>query len=156
MTKPKVETNIVEEIIIAQTPRGRKPKLQKVVEKALLLRELSDTALTGILPIVAAEVIVEKKVKQEPLAADVVVEPKFLDLAETILNVPNKVKIPRVRKVESQPTPTPPPTPTPTPEVIVKQIYHCSLCDVKFTSTILFERHPRTIRHKMNEQRANS
>ena len=117
----------IDEIIIEKKPR--KPRMSKIVEKAVLLKQLSDRDL------VPNPVSV-------PSVVHTVVPTPVLEAVES----KNKVGTKRTKKiiptlVVVEPVPT-------VSGAISKPTYTCELCNITFTSKTLFTRHPQTIRHK--------
>ena len=99
----------VDTLIITKADKKTKPRMSKVVEKAVLLKQLSDLNITPPTPRVCEKV---KKVKTPVVETPV-------------------VEIPVVEEVCSRIQPT----------------FICKECDITFTSQILFNRHPYTIKH---------
>jgi len=114
----------IDEIIIEKKPR--KQRMSKIVQKAVLLKQLSDRDLVPHTLPPAVPTVVPTVV---PTAVPTVVEAKRKNKGKNrvVEPVPTGVCI---RGSTTVPT------------------YTCELCNITFTSQTLFTRHPQTIRHK--------
>ena len=133
----------IEEIIIEKKPR--KPRMSKIVEKAILLKQLSESDLIPTdakAPPVGDDKVAtrERKVKAvKILDTPVVVEAKPVPTRASASK--KKLKpVPLVESVKAHST---------TGGTVSKPTFTCTLCDITFTSEILFNRHPQTIKHKI-------
>ena len=125
------ETNLTDITPIIKKPR--KPRMSSIVSKAVLLKQMSDSNIIQDVPLESIPVI---DCPQLPIIDEVnipVVETVLVDdvTMETVLIIE--------RKIDS---------------VETVDVYKCDLCDVKFKSKILYERHPKTIRHVDKLRRA--
>ena len=104
---------------------GTKPRMSKIVTKAVLLKQISDSKIIG--------------------------EPDIIEIRpSTSEDIIEEVFTPKpTKKIKAVPTVVPSPVP-PSSDTISITSYKCDLCDTVFTSKVLYERHPRTIRHKTN------
>ena len=144
----------IEEIIIEKKPR--KPRMSKIVEKAILLKQLSESDLIPTdakAPPVGDDKVAtrERKVKAvKILDTPVVVEataesgrskPVPTRASASASASKKKLKpVPLVESVKAHST---------TGGTVSKPTFTCTLCDITFTSEILFNRHPQTIKHKI-------
>ena len=113
------ETNLTDITPIIKKPR--KPRMSSIVSKAVLLKQMSDSNMIESIPVIDCP--------QLPIIDEVnisVVEKVQVD------DVPMETVVIIERKVDS---------------VETVDVYKCDLCDVKFKSKILYDRHPKTIRH---------
>ena len=146
-------TNIsIEEIIIEKKPR--KPRMGKIVEKAILLKQLSESDL---IPTVASVAKPDDKISTRERKVKVVKIPQGVDTPEILQDDGTS------RVVELKPVPTRASKkklkPVPLVEIVKahsttggtvsKPTFTCTLCNITFTSEILFNRHPQTIKHKI-------
>ena len=129
MSDPIIVTEIITPTIdispIVKKPR--KPRMSTIVSKAVLLKQLSANNLISLPPMDEPQSILLPidEVKQAlPLKENV-------PLVLTI----EKVELVIERKVDSTET---------------VDVYRCELCDVKFKSKTLYDRHPKTIKHVNN------
>ena len=104
---------------------GTKPRISKIVAKAVLLKQISDSKIICEPDIIEIRPSVSK-------ACDDIIEENF---------TPKPTK-----KIKALPTVIPA---LPSDTISITS-YKCDLCDTVFTSKVLYERHPRTIRHKTN------
>lgn len=111
----------VDTLIITKADKKTKPRMSKVVEKAVLLKQLSDLNITPPTPRVCAKKGEGEKVKK---------------VKTPVVETP-VVEIPVVEEVCSRIQPT----------------FICKECDITFTSQILFNRHPYTIKHRVALQK---
>lgn len=135
--------SIIDDIVVEK--KTRKPRLSKIVDKAVLLKQLSDINLTSSDPIVPEipKLVRKKSVKH--------VTPPITPPVSPVPVSP--VPVLHVSEEDTTPCGTTPCETTPC-GTVVKTVYRCELCSVAFTSKTLFERHPRTIKHKTNEVKA--
>jgi len=127
----------VEEIV--NKPKSSKPRMSKIVSKAVLLKQISDSKLipTPTLPPGACA----ETVAQAPEGLD----PRTDEIA------PKKIVSKKVKKVRSKVVEIITPSVScVVGETVLITSYKCDLCNTVFTSKVLYERHPRTIRHKTN------
>lgn len=113
------ETNLTDITPIIKKPR--KPRMSSIVSKAVLLKQMSDSNIIESSPVMDCP--------QLPIIDEVnihVVEKVLVD------DVPMETVLIIERKIDS---------------VETVDVYKCDLCDVKFKSKILYDRHPKTIRH---------
>ena len=118
------ETNLTDITPIIKKPR--KPRMSSIVSKAVLLKQMSDSNIIQDVPLESIPVI---DCPQLPIIDEVnipVVEKVLVD------DVPMETVLIIERKIDS---------------VETVDVYKCDLCDVKFKSKILYDRHPKTIRH---------
>ena len=111
------DSTFIDTLIINKNEKKKtssKPRMSKIVEKAVILKQLSDLNL-GQISLEKVEKI--KKVKSEPKCETPRVEPET-PIASRI-----------------QPT------------------FICKECNITFTSEILFNRHPNTIKHRVALQK---
>ena len=149
----------IEEIIIEKKPR--KPRMSKIVEKAILLKQLSESDL------------IPTDAKAPPVGDDKVATRERKVKAVKILDTPvdgtSRVVEATAESGRSKPVPTRASAsasaskkklkPVPLVEsvkahsttggTVSKPTFTCTLCDITFTSEILFNRHPQTIKHKI-------
>jgi len=118
------DSTFIDTLIINKNEKKKtssKPRMSKIVEKAVILKQLSDLNL-GQISLEKVEKI--KKVKSEP-----------------------KCETPRVE----------PETPRVEPETPIasriQPTFICKECNITFTSEILFNRHPNTIKHRVALQK---
>jgi len=143
--------------IEAIVKKPRKPRMSSVVSKAVLLKQMSDADM------------ISSTAKQEKV--EIVVEKTPVPIIDEIL--PPTFSAKQVKKSKKVVTPTPPPSPEivdehshplSRPEATVSEIVlssaerekfvgECALCNCKFKSKVLFERHPETFKHKLNKDK---
>ena len=123
MSDPIIVTEIITPTIDISpiVKKPRKPRMSTIVSKAVLLKQLSANNLISLPPM------------DEPQSI-------LLPIDEVKENVPlvltiEKVELVIERKVDSTET---------------VDVYRCELCDVKFKSKTLYDRHPKTIKHVNN------
>ena len=155
----------VEEIV--NKPKSSKPRMSKIVSKAVLLKQISDSKL-----------IVNTEIPTQTLPPGACAEllPEIIE-NKSVEQIVKKLK--KVKKVDKTREGTPlgitslsplrsetPLSETPLSETPLSEgtplgitllsrtslitSYKCDLCNTVFTSKVLYERHPRTIRHKTN------
>ena len=131
------ETNLTDITPIIKKPR--KPRMSSIVSKAVLLKQMSDSNIIQDVPLGGAT---------ERESSPVIDCPQLPIIDEVNIPVVDKVLVDDVpmetvliieRKVDS---------------VETVDVYKCDLCDVKFKSKILYDRHPKTIRHVDKLRRA--
>ena len=123
MSDPIIVTEIITPPIIDISPivkKPRKPRMSTIVSKAVLLKQLSANNLI-VLP-------------SEPLSVETIPS-ILLPIDEVKVLTIEKVELVIERKVDSTET---------------VDVYRCELCDVKFKSKTLYDRHPKTIKHVNN------
>jgi hypothetical protein len=143
--------------IEAIVKKPRKPRMSSVVSKAVLLKQMSD-----------ADMLKEN--------VEIVVEKTPVPVIDEILPPTSSAK--QVKKSKKVVTPPPSPeivdehrhpvldplssaeriviTPLSRPEVVVSEIVgECALCNCKFKSKVLFNRHPQTLKHKLNRDKSS-
>ena len=131
----------VEEIV--NKPKSSKPRMSKIVSKAVLLKQISDSKL-----------IVNTEIPTQTLPPGACAEllPEIIE-NKSVEQIVKKLK--KVKKVDKTSEGTPLGI-TLLSEGTLLGItslitsYKCDLCNTVFTSKVLYERHPRTIRHKTN------
>jgi hypothetical protein len=145
MSEPIVNLINVDEIV-KKPKTSTKPRMSKIVSKAVLLKQISDS-----------KIIVDHVIIDPPPQAVASADVKITIIEETTEQVlkPQSVKtcsVARKTKVrEIVPlSGTTPPSVVPIDSLVSITSYKCDLCNTVFTSRILYERHPRTIRHKTN------
>ena len=146
----------VEEIV--KKPKSSKPRMSKIVSKAVLLKQISDSKLipTPTLPPGACS----ETVAQAPGGSDLRTDEIAVTgtayaggTSETLRPTPKKIVSKKVKKVVEIITPSVSCVVgegTPLGITVLITSYKCDLCNTVFTSKVLYERHPRTIRHKTN------
>ena len=146
----------IEEIIIEKKPR--KPRMSKIVEKAILLKQLSESDLIPPDDKVATR---ERKVKvaKVPQGVETPEIPKDDGTSRVVVQLTDE-------SGRSKPVPTRERAKKklkPVPRCVVESVkahsavggtvskptFTCTLCNITFTSEILFNRHPQTIKHKI-------
>lgn len=144
MSEPIVNLINVDEIVKKPKP-STKPRMSKIVSKAVLLKQISDS-----------KIIVDHVIIDPPPQAVASADVKITIIEETTEQVlkPQSVKtcsVARKTKVrEIVPLSGTPSSVVPIDSLVSITSYKCDLCNTVFTSRILYERHPRTIRHKTN------
>jgi len=126
----------VEEIV--NKPKSSKPRMSKIVSKAVLLKQISDSKL-----------IVNTEIPTQTLPPGACAEllPEIIE-NKSVEQIVKKLK--KVKKVDkTSETPLSEGTPLLSRTSLITS-YKCDLCNTVFTSKVLYERHPRTIRHKTN------
>ena len=124
----------IDEIIIEKKPR--KQRMSKIVQKAVLLKQLSDRDLVPTLPHESVAVV--------PTAVPTVVPTAVPTVVPTVVEAKRKNNVKNIKSRVVEPVPT---------GVCIRgsttvPTYTCELCNITFTSQTLFTRHPQTIRHK--------
>lgn len=117
----------IDEIIIEKKPR--KQRMSKIVQKAVLLKQLSDRDLVPT---------------AVPTAVPTVVPTAVPTIVPTVVEAKRTTKVKNIKNRVVEPVPT---------GVCIRgsttvPTYTCELCNITFTSQTLFTRHPQTIRHK--------
>ena len=122
MSDPIIVTEIITPIIDISpiVKKPRKPRMSTIVSKAVLLKQLSAHNLISL--------------PSEPLAVETT-SSILLPIDEVKVLTIEKVELVIERKVDSTET---------------VDVYRCELCDVKFKSKTLYDRHPKTIKHVNN------
>ena len=143
MSEPIVNLINVDEIVKKPKP-STKPRMSKIVSKAVLLKQISDS-----------KIIVDHVIIDPPPQAVASADVKITIIEETTEQVlkPQSVKTAVARKTkvrEIVPLSGTPSSVVPIDSLVSITSYKCDLCNTVFTSRILYERHPRTIRHKTN------
>ena len=145
MSEPIVNLINVDEIVKKPKP-STKPRMSKIVSKAVLLKQISDS-----------KIIVDHVIIDPPPQAVASADVKITIIEETTEQVlkPQSVKTAvarktKVREIVPLSGTTPPSGSCAVDSLVSITSYKCDLCNTVFTSRILYERHPRTIRHKTN------
>ena len=128
MSDPIIVTEIINPIIDISpiVKKTRKPRMSTIVSKAVLLKQLSANNLI-VLP--SEPLSVEDKSVEQTIPSI------LLPIDEVKVLTIEKVELVIERKVDSTET---------------VDVYRCELCDVKFKSKTLYDRHPKTIKHVNN------
>ena len=128
MSDPIIVTEIITPTIDISpiVKKTRKPRMSTIVSKAVLLKQLSANNLI-VLP-------------SEPLSVETITS-ILLPIDEVKVLTIEKVELVIERKVDSTET---------------VDVYRCELCDVKFKSKTLYDRHPKTIKHVNNLRNINN
>lgn len=148
--------DIISEIVVSGTDvkKPRKPRMSKIVEKAVLLKQISDSKINvedtpQTIPTGPSSTGGDQ-VSELPVIGETIVphvSPKSAK-PKTVRVIKNDKTVLSGSSALTQKEPAPIIV---TGTVVSITSYKCDLCDTIFTSKTLFERHPRTIRHKMNE-----
>ena len=128
MSDPIIVTEIITPTIDISpiVKKTRKPRMSTIVSKAVLLKQLSANNLI-VLP--SEPLAVEDKSVEQTIPSI------LLPIDEVKMLTVEKVELVIERKVDSTET---------------VDVYRCELCDVKFKSKTLYDRHPKTIKHVNN------
>ena len=140
MSDPIIVTEIITPTIDISpiVKKTRKPRMSTIVSKAVLLKQLSAHNLISLPsePLAVEDKSVEQTIRTVSAGGPSI----LLPIDEVKQNVPlvltiEKVELVIERKVDSTET---------------VDVYRCELCDVKFKSKTLYDRHPKTIKHVNN------
>ena len=129
------ETNLTDITPIIKKPR--KPRMSSIVSKAVLLKQMSDSNIIQDVPLGGANQPASGERESSPVMDCPqlpIIDEVNIPVVEKVLvdDVPMETVLIIERKIDS---------------VETVDVYKCDLCDVKFKSKILYDRHPKTIRH---------
>lgn len=129
---------------IVKKPRTAKPRMNKIVEKAVLLKQISDSKIICPMEVPSSGTIISC-----PSVSEDIIEEIFTPKPDKTKAV-KKVTTESGRSKQASGESSTKILPVDGSDTISITSYKCDLCGIVFTSKVLYDRHPRTIRHKTN------
>lgn len=147
MSEESKSTNEVSAVIIDDiVKKPRKARMSKIVEKAVLLKQISNSKILDT----------SSEYKPDPIIPPEDIPSVIIPSVATLIKVKTSERSIKKQKSKSTSLADIPLVATLIPpadnSVISINTFanKCNLCDIIFTSKILFDRHPKTIKHKTN------